>query len=122
MASFLAAFGDLFASFYELITAMLTTIVNIFQGILNAIIGFFTGIVSLLGNTLGGVADIVSGLGKFVVGKSPVLCAKGRLWAAQPDRLIGNIVIIAIVVAAGLVFLRFSQTQPRPASVAKKTS
>jgi phage-related protein len=69
MASFTSAFGDLFKSFYELISAMIATVVNVFEGILHAIISFFTGILSLIGNTLSGVADVAGGLGKFVAGK-----------------------------------------------------
>jgi len=69
MASFFAAIGDLFKSFYELIAAFIGTIVHLFEGILAGIINFFTSIINLFGDVLAGVVDVVGGIGKFVVGE-----------------------------------------------------
>ena len=118
MASFLSAFEDLFKSLYELLAAIISTIVNIFQSIISVIIGFFTSIVNLFGDVLGGLVDVAGGVGKFVASKLPILRSKvyHRSWLIYP----GNIIILGIVAAGIFVFLRVQQG--RPVIPAKKTN
>ncbi|TDZ20740.1 hypothetical protein Cob_v006336 [Colletotrichum orbiculare MAFF 240422] len=98
--AFAKAFEDLFKSFYELIASIFSTFYHILQTFFQAIIGFFTGIVNLTADVFSGVIDVVGGVGRFVL---------------------GNIVIIGIIAAAGYAYVRYT-AQGRQVAAGKKTA
>lgn len=62
------AISDLFKSFYELIASVLSAAYAVVHSTVDAVLGFITGLVTLLGDITGGVIDVTSGVGKFILG------------------------------------------------------
>jgi len=99
MASFVNAIGDFFKAIFELFAAFFSTLFHLVQTLLNAVGNFFAGIVHLVASTVKGTAEVAGETGKF---------------------LIGNALII-IVIAAGVVgFLRYQKSQGKPVVVGGK--
>jgi phage-related protein len=62
------AISDLFKSFYELIASVLSAAYAVVHSTVDAVLSFITGLVTLLGDITGGVIDVTSGVGKFILG------------------------------------------------------
>ncbi|KAK7220762.1 hypothetical protein V2G26_008765 [Clonostachys chloroleuca] len=90
------AISDLFKSFYELIASVLSAAYAVVHSTVDAVLGFITGLVTLLGDITGGVIDVTSGVGKFILGNFVVvsigaLAAFGYLrYTAQGRQLLAN--------------------------------
>lgn len=113
------AIGDLIHSVYELFSSILSGIYNTFHAIFAAFFGLFNGLFVLIGDVFKGAFDVVGGVGKFLISKYIDARSAGQPHLTRP----GNIVIVAIVAAAGFAYVRYQQQQGRPVGAApqKKT-
>ncbi|VUC28601.1 unnamed protein product [Clonostachys rosea] len=90
------AISDLFKSFYELIASVFNAAYAVVHSTVQAVLGFITGLITLLGDITGGVIDLTSGVGKFILGNFVVvsigaLAAFGYLrYTAQGRQLLAN--------------------------------
>lgn len=122
MSHLFSAVEDLFKSFYEMIAAVVGTIVHLGQTFVMAIVNFFTSIVRLVTDVLSGVVDVAGGVGKFIAGKYISAAHSLANASAHNHCDLGNIVILGIVAAGGFLYIRAQQQGRRPAAATTKTT